>query len=53
MVDFDGVEVIVDNMSVLYFDGVVIDFKDMIFEQGFMIDNFNVVGSCVCGDSFY
>ena len=52
-VDFDGVEVIVDNMSVPYLDGASIDFKDTISEQGFTIDNPNASGSCACGDSFH
>ena len=52
-VDFDGVEVIIDNMSVPYLDGASIDFKDTIAEQGFTIDNPNAGGSCACGDSFH
>lgn len=52
-VDFEGVEVVVDNMSVPYLDGAAIDFKDTISEQGFTIDNPNAGGSCACGDSFH
>ena len=52
-VDFEGVEVIVDDMSVPYLDGAKIDFKDTIAEQGFTIDNPNAAGSCACGDSFH
>ncbi len=52
-VDFAGVEVIVDDMSVPYLDGATIDFKDTISEQGFTIDNPNAAGSCACGDSFH
>ncbi|MBZ4486624.1 iron-sulfur cluster insertion protein ErpA [Microbacterium sp. cx-55] len=52
-VDFGGVEVIVDDMSVPYLDGATIDFKDTISEQGFTIDNPNASGSCACGDSFH
>ncbi|QPZ39884.1 iron-sulfur cluster insertion protein ErpA [Paramicrobacterium chengjingii] len=51
-VDFGGVEVIVDKMSVPYLDGAVIDFEDTIQKQGFTIDNPNAEGSCACGDSF-
>jgi len=51
-VDFEGVEVVVDKMSVPYLDGAVIDFEDTIQKQGFTIDNPNAVGSCACGDSF-
>lgn len=50
--DFDGVEVIVDRMSVPYLDGSTIDFSDTIEKQGFTIDNPNAQGSCACGDSF-
>ena len=53
VVDFDGVEVIVDDMSVPYLDGAHIDFKDTISEQGFTIDNPNAQGSCASGDSFH
>ncbi|UCR90484.1 iron-sulfur cluster assembly accessory protein [Mycetocola spongiae] len=51
-VDFGGVEVIVDGMSVPYLDGATIDFEDTIQKQGFTIDNPNAGGSCACGDSF-
>lgn len=51
-VDFDGVEVVVDKMSVPYLDGASIDFEDTIQKQGFTIDNPNAGGSCACGDSF-
>lgn len=50
--DFDGVEVVVDRMSVPYLDGSTIDFSDTIEKQGFTIDNPNAQGSCACGDSF-
>jgi iron-sulfur cluster assembly accessory protein len=51
--DFDGVEVVVDKMSVPYLDGASIDFEDTIQKQGFTIDNPNASGSCACGDSFH
>ncbi|AOZ72694.1 iron-sulfur cluster insertion protein ErpA [Boudabousia tangfeifanii] len=50
--DFDGVEVIIDPMSVPYLAGATIDFADTISKQGFTIDNPNAKGSCACGDSF-
>ncbi|MEY4018820.1 MAG: hypothetical protein RLZZ590_120, partial [Actinomycetota bacterium] len=50
--EFNGVEVIVDKMSVPYLDGASIDFEDTIQKQGFTIDNPNAAGSCACGDSF-
>ena len=51
--DFDGVNVVVDRMSLPYLNGAVIDFVDTIEKQGFTIDNPNAGGSCACGDSFH
>jgi len=52
LVDFDGVEVVVDKMSVPYLEGATINFEDTIQKQGFTIDNPNAGSSCACGDSF-
>ena len=51
--DYDGVEVVVDKMSVPYLSGASIDFEDTISKQGFTIDNPNAGGSCASGDSFH
>lgn len=48
----DGVNLVVDKMSVPYLTGATIDFADTIESQGFTIDNPNASGSCACGDSF-
>ena len=53
VLNFDGVEVIVDKMSAPYLEGSTIDFEDTIEKQGFSIDNPNAAGSCACGDSFH
>ena len=53
LADFEGVEVVVDRMSVPYLDGATIDFADSIERQGFTIDNPNAQGSCACGESFH
>ncbi|HSV40288.1 MAG TPA: iron-sulfur cluster insertion protein ErpA [Nocardioidaceae bacterium] len=53
VIDFDGVNVVVDRMSVPYLNGATIDFVDTIEKQGFTIDNPNATGSCACGDSFH
>lgn len=53
IVDFDGVEVVVDKMSVPYLAGATIDFEDSIEKVGFTIDNPAAAGSCACGDSFH
>lgn len=52
VVEFDGVGVVVDMMSIPYLNGATIDFEDTIQKQGFTIDNPNAQGSCACGDSF-
>lgn len=52
LVDFEGVEVVVDRMSVPYLEGATIDFADTIEKQGFTIDNPNAGSSCACGGSF-
>ena len=51
--EFDGVNVVVDRMSVPYLMGASIDFVDTIEKQGFTIDNPTATGSCACGDSFH
>jgi iron-sulfur cluster assembly accessory protein len=51
--EFDGLEVVVDRMSVPYLNGALIDFVDTIEKQGFTIDNPNASNSCACGDSFH
>ena len=51
--DFDGVNVVVDRMSLPYLHGATIDFVDTIEKQGFTIDNPMATGSCACGDSFH
>lgn len=51
--NYDGVEVIIDKMSVPYLSGASIDFEDSITKVGFTIDNPQAAGSCACGDSFH
>ena len=53
VVDHNGVDVVVDRMSVPYLAGASIDFVDTIEKQGFTIDNPNAGGSCACGESFH
>ena len=49
---FDGVEVVVDRMSVPYLSGATIDFADTIERQGFTIDNPNAQNTCACASPF-
>ncbi len=47
-----GIKIIVDPKSLLYLDGVTIDFKDEIMGRGFVFNNPNATASCGCGSSF-
>jgi iron-sulfur cluster assembly accessory protein len=49
---FDGVDVVVDPMSMEYLAGARIDYIDDVMGGGFKIDNPNAVASCGCGHSF-
>jgi iron-sulfur cluster assembly protein len=49
---FEGVDVVVDPMSMTYLAGCTIDYVDEIMGGGFRIDNPNAVASCGCGQSF-
>ena len=53
VVDFDGVGVVVDRMSVPSLAGATIDFADSIERMGFTIDNPNAGNTCACGESFH
>jgi iron-sulfur cluster assembly accessory protein len=49
---FDGVPLVVDQLSAPLVEGAVIDFEDTISSQGFSIDNPNAQQGCACGNSF-
>lgn len=53
IVEFDGVRLVVDEMSRPFVDGATIDYADTIEKQGFSIDNPQAQNSCACGDSFH
>jgi iron-sulfur cluster assembly protein len=46
------VPILVDNKSLLYLDGVEIDFRDEVMGRGFVFKNPNATSSCGCGSSF-
>ncbi|WP_209125557.1 iron-sulfur cluster assembly accessory protein [Alkalihalobacillus sp. BA299] len=50
--DFEGLEVLVDNESAPVLKGVVIDYKQNMMGGGFTIENPNAIASCGCGSSF-
>ena len=49
---FDGVKVLVDQMSKMYLDGVQIDYIETLEGAGFKFNNPNVKSTCGCGSSF-
>lgn len=49
---FDGVHVYVDPKSMVYLDGMILDWKDSLMQSGFAFDNPHATKSCGCGTSF-
>ncbi|MGY5452879.1 iron-sulfur cluster assembly protein IscA [Agarivorans sp. MS3-6] len=47
-----GVNIIVDEKSLLYIDGTQLDFVKEGLNEGFVFNNPNVSGECGCGESF-
>ncbi len=51
-IERDGATVLIDEISLVYMGGSVIDFVDDLIGQSFQIRNPNAVASCGCGTSF-
>jgi iron-sulfur cluster assembly protein len=47
-----GIRLLVDQPSLPYVQGSVIDFVDGLQGAGFKVDNPNVIAACGCGSSF-
>jgi iron-sulfur cluster assembly accessory protein len=52
VIEKNGVQVLVDPVSVDFLKGARIDFVDDLIGQSFKIDNPNATASCGCGTSF-
>ena len=50
--EFFGETVLVDDFSVNYLRGAVVDYSDGLNDSGFKIKNPNAKQSCGCGNSF-
>src|ERR1700719_1752066 len=50
--EFNGLKVLVDQMSEMYLDGVQIDYIETVEGSGFKFNNPNVKSTCGCGSSF-
>ena len=49
---FDGLNVFIDQASMLYLDGVQVDYVETLEGSGFKFNNPNVKSTCGCGSSF-
>jgi iron-sulfur cluster assembly protein len=51
-VEFHGIKVLVDEMSINYLRGATVDYVDEMMGSGFKITNPNALSTCGCGQSF-
>ena len=49
---FDGLQVFIDQASMLYLDGAEVDYVETLEGSGFKFNNPNVKSTCGCGSSF-
>ena len=49
---FEDVQVFVDRKSILFLDGMTLDWKDSLIHSGFVFENPHATKSCGCGTSF-
>jgi iron-sulfur cluster assembly protein len=49
---FEDVKVFVDPKSMLFLDGMTLDWKDSLMQSGFVFQNPHAQKSCGCGTSF-
>ena len=52
VVEKDGAKILVDEVSLQYMEGSVVDFVDDLIGQSFKIENPQATASCGCGTSF-
>ncbi|MCH1919791.1 iron-sulfur cluster assembly protein IscA [Shewanella sp. A3A] len=48
----DGVNIIIDAKSLIYLEGIELDFVKEGLNEGFQFNNPNAKGECGCGESF-
>jgi len=49
---FDDVQVFIDPKSLVFLDGMTLDWKDSLIHSGFVFENPNAKKNCGCGSSF-
>jgi iron-sulfur cluster assembly protein len=50
--EFEGARVFVDPKSLTYLNGMRVDYKADLMQQGFVLHNPNATHTCGCGTSF-
>ncbi len=50
--EHEGIRIMVDEQSLRYVEGSVVDYTESLMGAGFEVKNPNVVASCGCGSSF-
>lgn len=50
--DIEDVKIIIDAKSLIYLQGIELDFVKEGLNEGFQFNNPNVKGECGCGESF-
>ena len=52
VLNFDDVQVYIDPKSLVFLDGMTLDWKDSLIQSGFVFENPHAKKSCGCGTSF-
>jgi iron-sulfur cluster assembly protein len=52
VLEFSGIQVLIDPKSAIYLKGIELDYKDGLNGKGFSFDNPNAKNTCGCGESF-
>jgi iron-sulfur cluster assembly protein len=52
VLSFEDVQVFIDPKSMVYLDGMTLDWQDSLIHSGFVFDNPHAKKSCGCGTSF-
>lgn len=53
VVEANGINVVIDEVSIQYLRGAQIDYVEGVMGSGFKIENPNAVSSCGCGNSYH
>jgi iron-sulfur cluster assembly protein len=52
VLEFDDVKIFIDPKSLVYLEGMTLDWKDSLMQSGFAFENPHAKKSCGCGTSF-